>query len=149
MIAFHNSNSYRENILANYTKFYEEREILFHLDEILDIIKSNKLYTGKNPKNLFFHILMELIKNDFLKLEELKIYESFLDDLSNIGYAYSNRDFLSNINNDYKDYLNITSELIYYLPTNPNIIKGDNNTFKIYSHFSCDKIYNDILLIIN
>ena len=149
MIAFHNSNSYRENILANYTKFYEEREILFHLDKILDIIKSNKLYTGKNPKNLLFHILMELIKHDFLKLEELKIYESFLDDLSNVGYAYSNRDFLSNINTDYKDYLNINSELMYYLPTNPNIIKGDNNTFKIYSHFSCDKIYNDILLIIN
>ena len=150
MIVYHNSKAYRENEgINNDTSVFKEREILFNLDKIIDIIKSDKIYSGKKPLNLFFRILSELIKYNFLKPEEMAVYESFLDDLNNIGYEYSKNKFLSKINNNYMDYLNISSELIYYLPPNPNIITGDNDTYKIYSHSSCNKNYNDILLIIN
>ena len=150
MIVYHNSKVYRENEgINNDISIFKEREILFNLDKILDIIKSDQLYSGKSPLNLFFRILSELIKYNFLKPEEMAVYESFLDDLNNIGYEYSKNNFLSKINNNYMDYLNFTSELIYYLPPNPNIITGDNDTYKIYSHSSCNKNYNDILLIIN
>ena len=150
LIVFHNSDAIREKIFVNDTKIIEEKKILFHLDKILDIIKSNKLYSGKKPINLLFHILTELIKYDFLKVEELDAYKSFLEDLSNIGCVCStNNKFLSKINNNYKDYLNITSEFIYYLPQNPNLMNDNNDNFKIYSHSSSNTIYNDILLIIN
>ena len=46
------------------------------------------------------------------------------------------------------DYSNIKSKFSYYIPTNQNILNG-NKLFKIIKHSSCNKIYDDILLIIN
>ena len=145
-IVYHNSNTYMRNKVSDNYKLLEENEILFHLNEILEIIKSNN-YLGDNPKELLFYILDELIKNNFLKKEEKLAYETFLNDLDKIGYKYTNS-FSPNISKNYMDYLNIASELIYYIPINPIILKG-YNSFKIFKHTSSDKVYNNILLIIN
>ena len=145
-IVYNNTNIFKRNNFFDNNKLFEEKKILMHLDKILEIIKSNN-YKENNPKKLLFHILDKLIKKDFLKKEEKLLYKTFFNDLSKIGYKYS-IDFCSSINNNYMDYLNISSELIFYIPPNPNILKGYNR-FKIFSHSSYDKVYNDVLLIIN
>ena len=144
-IIYFNSNVYNRNKDYN-TQLFEEREILFHLHEILEIITSNN-YLRKNPKNLLFHFLTELIKLNLLKEKEKEIFQAYLKDLHNVGYIFPTK-FSPFISNNYKDYLDIKSEFINYVPTNQNILKG-NNKFKIMKHSSSDIIYNNILLIIN
>ena len=46
------------------------------------------------------------------------------------------------------EYSNINTKFIYYIPTNPNILNG-NKKLKMIKHSSNNKIYDDILLIIN
>ena len=145
-IVFHNTNVYNDNIFLNNSNILKEKELFFRLNKILDIIKLYKA-SKYNSKKLLFKILHELIKNNFLKKEELKIYKSYFKDLKNIGYLFSS-EFNENKKDNYIDYLNITSELIYYIPTNHIKLKGNNN-FKLIKHSSLDKVYNDILLIIN
>ena len=144
-IIYCNSNAYNRDKDYN-TQLFEEREILFNLHEILEIIKSNN-YLRKNPKKILFHILSELIKLNILKEKEKEIFQAYLKDLQNIGYIYQPK-FSPLISNNYKDYLDIKSECINYVPTNQNILKGYNQ-FKIMKHSSSDIIYNNILLIIN
>lgn len=147
-IIYNNSDIYNDNLYYNNSKFLEEREILFHLPEILEIINSDK-YSENDPKKLFFYIIDELINKNLLKKEDKLIYNAFFDDLTNIGYIYQTN-FTSNINRNYMDYLDIASELIFYIPPNPNILKRNNDsTLKIFKHSYFDKVYNDILLIIN
>ena len=143
-IIFHNTNAYNKKTFFNNINIIKEKEIFFRLNEILDIIKSKK-YPFKNPLKLLFDILSELIKNNLLERKEIEAYNAFLKDLSNIGYILpkSFSKIFDNNNN-----LNISSEFKYYIPANPNILKG-NSKFKIMNHISSDKIYNDILLIIN
>jgi hypothetical protein len=147
-IIYNNSDIYNDNLYYNNSKFLEEREILFHLPEILEIISSDK-YSENDPKKLFFYIIDELINKNLLKKEDKLIYNAFFDDLTNIGYIYQTN-FTSNINHNYMDYLDIASELIFYIPPNPSILKRNNDsTLKIFKHSYFDKVYNDILLIIN
>ena len=141
-----NTDVYNSDNFLNNINNLGERDILFCLDKILDIIKSDK-HSVENSKTLLFSIISELIKNNFLKKEELDTYHAFLDDLTNIGYNFSSN-FTHNVINDYNNYLNISTELIYYIPKNPILLKG-NNTLEIIKHSSCNKVYNDILLIIN
>ena len=140
------TNVFNRNKYLNNSHLLQERKMLLYSDKILDIIRSNK-HSEKNSKVLLFSIISELIENNFLKKEELRMYEAFLYDLAGVGYIFS-PNFTQTLNQDYKDYLNVTTELIFYIPKNPNILKG-NNTFKLMKHSSCNKVYNDILLIIN
>ena len=146
-IVFYNTKFYNKNNSFNNSNLIEEKKIFFNLKEILDTIKSKK-FSGKNLKNLLFSILSELINNNILKKEELEIYNAYLDDLSNIGYNFSNN--INKKSDDKKsDYLNITSEFIYNRPTNPILINKNNIAYKIMKHSCNNKVYNDILLIIN
>ena len=146
MIIFHNSDIYNENFIYDNSKLSKEKYLFFNLHKILEIIKSNN-YSFENPKELIFQILSELIKNNFIRNEEKTIYKAFLHDLSKIGYNFS-IEFSSKIKNNLKEYSNKNSKLSYYIPTNPNILNG-NNQLKTIMHSSCNKIYDDILLIIN
>ena len=146
MIIFHNSDIYNENFISDNSKLSKEKYLFFNLNKILEIIKSNN-YSFENPKELIFQILSELIKNNFLRNEEKTIYKAFLYDLSKIGYNFSIK-FSSKKKKNLKEYSNINSKLSYYIPTNLNILKG-NNQLKMILHSSCNKIYEDILLIIN
>ena len=146
MIIFHNSDIYNENFISDNSKLSKEKYLFFNLNKILEIIKSNN-YSFENPKELIFQILSELIKNNFLRNKEKTIYKAFLYDLSKIGYNFSIK-FSSKIKKNLKEYSNINSKLSYYIPTNLNILKG-NNQLKMILHSSCNKIYEDILLIIN
>ena len=78
----------------------------------------------------------------------MDIYKAFLKDLINVGYSFTSefKNYIKdNINSDY---LNFSSEFIHYLPTNQNLLKA-KNTFKIMKHSSYNRVYIDILLIIN
>ena len=150
MIVFHNSDVYNENSKNDNLKLSEEKYLFFSLKKILEIIKSNKSNSFENPEDpikLLFEILTELIKNNFLRHEDITLYKAFLHDLSNIGYLFSIA-FSSKIKNNLNEYSNINSKFIYYIPTNPNIING-NKKLKMINHSSNNKIYDDILLIIN
>jgi len=150
MIVFHNSDVYNENSKNDNSKLLEEKHLFFSLKKILEIIKSNKYKSfeiTENPIELLFEILKQLIKNNFLRNEDITLYKAFLLDLSNIGYLFS-KDFSSKIKNNLDEYSNINSKFIYYIPTNPNIINGNKNV-KMIKHSSNNKIYDDILLIIN
>ena len=145
-IVFHNSKAYNENEDFLKNNITEERDLLYNLQNILDIIKSNNYYYN-NPINLFLNILKKLINKNFLKNDELLIYKAFLSDLNNIWYVLPSEFFKRKINN-YNNILNVSSELKFYMPSNPNILNG-NKTFQIRQHSSTTKVYNDILLIIN
>ena len=150
MIVFHNSDVSNENSKNDNSKLLEEKQLFFSLKKILEIIKSNKSNSFENPEDpikLLFEILTELIKNNFLRYEDITLYKAFLHDLSNIGYLFS-KAFSSKIKNNLNEYSNINSKFIYYIPTNPNIING-NKKLKMINHSSNNKIYDDILLIIN
>ena len=144
IIAFHNTNAYNDKL--NYSNIINEREMLMNSNKILDIIKSNK-YSNNNSMKLLFKIINELIKNKFLKNQELKIYKAFLKDLVKVGYKYTS-EFNENIRDNHFINLNFSSEIIYYIPTNQKLLRGNNN-YSIIKHSSSDKLYNDILLIIN
>ena len=79
------------------------------MKKILEIIKSNKIKSfeiTKNPIELLFEIIKQLIKNNFLRNEDITLYKAFLVDLSNIGYLFS-KDFSYKIKNNLDEYSNI------------------------------------------
>ena len=146
-VVFYNTKFFNRNNIIKKFILVEEKQIIFNLNKILDIIKS-KTYSKKRPQKLMFSILSELINNNILKKEELEIYKAYLDDLSNIGYNFSKL-FTKKRNNKVSNYLNISSELIYHRPTNPIILRNNNISYQIMKHSYNNKVYNDILLIIN
>ena len=146
-IVFHNTYAYNNKYDLNNSKFLEEKELFFNLTSILKIIKSCKSYKGKNPIKFLFYILNKLIKNKLLQKQEIKIYKAFLEDLSNLGYIYPSQ-FIINRRYNNSDFLDINTEYKFYLPSNYNILKRNNMNYRIMSHFSPTKSYNDILLII-
>ena len=44
LLVFHNSDIYNENFAFDKSKLSEEKDLLFNLNKILNIIKSSKLY---------------------------------------------------------------------------------------------------------
>ena len=84
MIVFHNSDVSNENSKNDNSKLLEEKQLFFSLKKILEIIKSNKSNSFENPEDpikLLFEILTELIKNNFLRHEDITLYKAFLHDL--------------------------------------------------------------------
>ena len=76
------------------------------------------------------------------------MYKAFLYDLSNLGFIYSNN-YSSHISKNYKDYLNIYTEMKFYSPSDSKHNILNKNITKIRSHYSSNKTYDNILLIIN
>ena len=124
----------------------EEKEILLYSNKILEIIKSNE-NKNYNSKKLFFKIINELIDNNFLKKKELKVYKAFLKDLKNVGYVFTS-EFTGKIKFNFDDNLNKNKEFIFYMPTNQKLLRG-NDKINLMKHSSSNRIYNEILLIIN
>ena len=152
-IVYHSSDIYRtkDNDLK-YQQFTKEKHLFNKLNKFLDIITSKTKSKNNNPIELLINIIKNLIKEGIYEENDLNVYIAFLDDLSNFGYIYSTN-FSKEINYNNNDFLKIYSEFNLYLPSNPkNIILNNYNNInkiKIINHYFCNKIFNDILLIIN
>lgn len=60
-------------------------------------------------------MINNLVEVNFLEKNDLRVYKAYLEDLSNIGYNYSNK-FVKNKNYCYKDYIKVYSEFNNYIP---------------------------------
>ena len=107
-------------------------------------------YSDNNKINtisqLFGYFLDKLIDNKILQKKDNRIYNAFIKDLHIIGYDFN---FFSNLMTKCNDsnYLKTNSHFRLYIP--PNLFVNKNNNLKLINHFSSNKIYYDILLIIN
>jgi hypothetical protein len=95
-------------------------------------------------------MINDLINNKLLGKDEIKIYKTFFEDLSNIGYSFTPI-FLNKVSYKYKNYINTYSEFNYYLPSEliSTINNKNNNFIKIINHYNSINKFLNILLIIN
>ena len=149
-IIYHASATYKNksNYFEESSTILEEKDLFFKLDKILDLIHNKTKINNNNPIELLFMIINNLKKEGILKKKDLNIYKAFLYDLSQFGFIYS-KNFSNEINYNYKDYLNIYSEMKLNIPSNQKHEILNKNKIKIRSHYSSNKTYDNILLIIN
>ena len=145
-VIYYSSNiSRNKSIYLNYSKFIEEKNLFYKLDNFFNIL--NKKFNSKNsnPKKLLIYLIKNLIKEGFLKKYDLNIYKAFLEDLSNFGYIYSTlltKEIKYNYYN-YKKLLKKYSKYILYLQSNEKyIIKQKNrnkNIIMLLNHYFINK----------
>ena len=148
-IIYHKSETYKNK--SSYfisSTIPEEKDLFIKLDQMLVLINDTTKTKNNNPIELLFIIINNLIKGGILQKKDLDVYKAFLYDLSQFGYIFPNN-FSNKINYNYKDFLNIYSEMKLYLPSNPNLEILNNNAIKIRNHYFSYKTYDNILLIIN
>ena len=120
------------------------------IDNLLESLNSTIIQEIQHPQIFLIKLIEILVKKNLLGKNDLEMYKAFIIDLESIGYNCTKK-YQINTKYNFRKYLNISTELQYYLPPNDNIIinKGYNCKFKILRHYSIKNIYNDILLIIN
>ena len=103
-----------------------------------------------NPNVFFIKLIKILVEKNILGENDLNMYKAFLYDLESFGYNYR-KNYKIKIDSNYKNYLNINTELKYYLPSIPDIHinKKYNSNIKLLKHYTIKSKYNDILLVIN
>ena len=80
------------------------------------------------------YIIKNLINLGFLGEKDLKVYKSYIEDLSNIGYIYSSK-FVNNIDYDYKQYITSSIEFNSYMPCKSyEFFKINHKYIKIFYH---------------
>ena len=133
--------------------FEREKDLYYKLDSLLEIL-NGKIDSDMNITHpvLFFMKLIEiLVEKNILKENDLNMYKAFIYDIESFGYTY-NISYKINIdsNTNIKNYLIISTELQYHLPTIPAIYLYHNNkNMKLLKHYTIKNKYNDIVLIIN
>ena len=149
-VAFHSSKNYRlrKNISQN-SIFIEEKNLFYNLDKFLFILNTNINSNSKmNDVDNLYSIIESLIKFGFLGEKDLKIYKTYIDDLSNIGYIYSSI-FENRLNYDHKHYINSFTEFNSYIPFKPyEFFEKNKKIIKIFFHKNSLVKYENILLII-
>ena len=142
---YHNKSLNLKNL-----HFFEEKDLYYKLDNLLDELNIKLNSKNKYPTNLLDFIKI-LVDKGFLNMNDLKLYKAFIKDLLNIKYNFSYENSEKNIF-EYKKIFNIYSQFKYYLPYNHNIILNNNHNkrmIKIKNHYALNKSFTDILLIIN
>ena len=127
----------------------EEKKNYFVLNKFLELLTS---FPDKNYNidliELYKDFLNVLFDNKILAKIDIKIFKAFIRDLINVGYNFS---FFSvnqrKLKKNALNYMKINSDFYLYIPSSFFIIKNDN--LKLMNHFSSNKVYKDILLIIN
>lgn len=146
-IIYYSSDSYRRNKIYNNFNFEKEKKNYYDLNIYLDILKSiSDGAKNKSSLELLNYFLEVLLDKNFLEKKDIAAYQEYLKDLFYIGYNFSNC-MCNGIEENFKNYLSINSELKFYKPSNIYIIKNKN--LQLIYHIFSEKIYNDILLIVN
>ena len=149
-VIYHISNAFRKSFKKDNHSFVGEKKNFFQLNKLLDFLKLKNVNNTESKTNSleilnnWLQILIDI--NIFQKIDN-EIFKSYLKDLSNIGYDFSF--FCNSKRNTLNDsnYLRIKSEFKLFIPSSLFIIK--NLKFKLMNHLYSNKIYKDILLIIN
>ena len=152
VVLFHFSKSYKNSsFFFNNSEFAKENNLHFKLDNFLHILKNNLNNDLSNPKDFLINILENLVNYEIIEKDDLNMYKAFIQDLSNIGYIYKSK-YTTKLNYNYKNYLNIKSEIITNTRFQYKIILNNNrqpNNLKLFCHKLSKIIFNDILLVIN
>ena len=145
-IIFYNSNTYKYgNRNKDNIDFIEEKKLYFETLNLLKILKNIGIKES-SPKEFLIKIIKSLVLKKILKKIDLKIYLSFLKDLSEFNYIYSNgynAKVILDIN-----YLDIYTEFLYKYSNQGKIYLMNNKEIQLIKHRNSNKIYNNILLII-
>lgn len=145
-IIFYNSNMYKYgNRNKSNIDFIKEKQLYFETKNFLKILK-NTDKKENHPKEFLIKIIKSLVLKKILKKIDLKIYLSFLKDLSEFNYIYSN-DYNENEITDI-NYLDIYTEFLYKYTIQGKIYLMNNKEIQLIKHRNSNKIYNNILLII-
>ena len=150
VVLFNYSLLYKKNYLFNNFEFYKEKNLYFNLDNFLNILKK-KLNKKMNPNDFLINIIENLVNYKIISENDLYMYKAFIQDLSNFGYKYNSR-YKTKLNFNYKNFINIKSEIITDSRYQYKIILNNNinlNKLKIICHKIYKKKFNDILLVIN
>ena len=149
LVLFTRTTGYFEKKIENISSiFEEEKDLFFKLDRLLEALNSNINLDTNHPANFFIKLIEILVEKNILKENDLNMYKAFIFDLESFGYNYKNNYKIS-IDSNFKNYLNISSELQYHLPLIPDIHINKKINTKLLRHFTFKKKYDDILLIIN
>ena len=147
VIIYYNTDSYRKNNQQTNYDFNKQKKNYYELNKFLELLN---LYPENDNYKYLFEIFNNffdmLVNNNMITKEDATIYKVFSKDLINIGYNFSSFT-VTGIENNYSNFFKINSKFDLYIPSNTFIIK--NNNLKLINHFILDKVYNEVLLIVN
>ena len=145
-----NDGIYDGNIDNISELFNDEKDLYFKLDSLLNILKTTSFdYKNLHPAIFLGKLIEILVDKNILGENDLNMYKAFIVDLESFGYIYKNN-YSLDIDSNIKKYLNLSTELQYYLPLRPDIHLNDKyySNNKLLKHYSIKK-YENILLMIN
>ena len=145
-VLFLSSGDFRRNIFNNKKKLKKEKDLYFKINKFLGILKNVE---NSNFKDTVFivNIIRKLVTNKLLGKKDLYLYKAFINDLIRIGYNFGNNNQILKQN----DYFSEHSKLYIYPKYQQNILlkNNENKNIRIMKHKLNNKIYKDILLVIN
>ena len=153
-VVFHRPSVYQKrNVHDYYEDFLDEEALYYGLEDILNGLNDKQILgiINANPGQVLVKMIEILVEKKVLKKNDYNMYKAFIEDLESFGYKYE-PNYSVKINNNIKEFLNIESELKFYLPRKQRELMGNNGkeeTNKILYHYPTKTVYNDILLIIN
>ena len=146
VVIYNNTNIFRKKLIKDNFQFNKEKLNFYKLNNILNFLVSHN-NENKNSLEIFYDLLDNLIDNGVLKIVDKKIYNAFIRDLINIGYDFSFFSYTKINRLNHFEYLKIKTQFELYIPSSLFIMKNIN--IKLMNHFFSNKVYKDILLIIN
>ena len=146
VVIYNNTNIFRKKLIKDNFQFNKEKLNFYKLNNILNFLVSHN-NENKNSLEIFYDLLDNLIDNGVLKIVDKKIYNAFIRDLINIGYDFSFFSYTKINRLNHFEYLKIKTQFELYIPSSLFIMKNIN--LKLMNHFFSNKVYKDILLIIN
>ena len=117
-IIYYNSDAFKRNETKKIFVFKKEKKNYYNLNELLEILNSLLIKASqKVPLEIIKYFIKMLFNKGILKRQDVEIFEAYFKDLNYIGYNYSLCSF-SDINYNYKNLLNVYSQLTLYKQSN-------------------------------
>ena len=155
VVAYRQPSIYKKRNNINYNlEFKQEKELYYELDNLLNALNIEIKSDKENPSNFLIKLFEILFNKNIITDNDLNMYKSFIEDLSNIGYDY-NKNFTTRVSSNINDYSNIYSKMNFYVPPKPDYLLRNNEKKsspyinKVLTHPSTKSKYPNILLMIN
>ena len=148
VVIYYNSNFNRTFIHKQKFNFIKEKKNYFELNKLVELLNSfSDANYNKDSIEIYNNFLKLLYDYKLIEKLDIKIYKAFINDLINIGYNFSFFSFSETKTKNNALNYEINANFDLYIPSSLFITKNYN--FKLMNHFSPNKVYEDILLIIN
>ena len=126
----------------------KKKKNYFELNKLVELLNSfSDANYNKDSIEIYNNFLKLLYDYKLIEKLDIKIYKAFINDLINIGYNFSFFSFSETKTKNNALNYEINANFDLYIPSSLFITKNYN--FKLMNHFSPNKVYEDILLIIN